>query len=164
MSLLSVAESCTCGQLQSAFGGISGISAVFAGGVTTYTLKSKVNILSVDEQIAKECDCISSDVAIQMVDGVTKMFDTPFGISITGHVNPSDENKNPFMFVGIKTPNGTTYAKSSINPQTVNGREEIQYTFARVAIRYFLNTAVIEGFCDPDGNSLIDKSNESIFF
>lgn len=82
---LSVAESITGGNLQATLTSISGASDFFEGGVTAYSINQKVNLLGVDFDVAKENNCVSKEVADQMALGVSKLFDTEFGISTTGY-------------------------------------------------------------------------------
>lgn len=84
---ISVAESCTGGNLQSLLTSVDGSSNYFDGGVTAYNIDQKVKHLGVDRQMAKEVNCISEDIAEQMAFGVCEMFETNIGISTTGYID-----------------------------------------------------------------------------
>ena len=59
---IAVAESITSGNLQAAFGSISGASAFFEGGVTVYSLQQKSHLLNIDQQHAIAVNCVSAQV------------------------------------------------------------------------------------------------------
>jgi nicotinamide-nucleotide amidase len=85
---VSIAESLTAGLLQAAFGEVSGISECFEGGISTYSLRSKVNQLGVNEEHAIKTNCVSSVVAMEMAKGVSELFDTDLTIATTGYAEP----------------------------------------------------------------------------
>jgi PncC family amidohydrolase len=85
MSLIvSVAESCTGGLLQSHITRNPGVSKWFAGGLTAYSIEHKVNLLGVSREEASACDCVSETIALQMARGVCKLFGSDIGLATTG--------------------------------------------------------------------------------
>ena len=86
---LAVAESLTGGRLQARVTAESGSSAYFLGGVTAYTLESKVRLLAVDRSEAEACACVSVRVAEQMAEGVCRLFGADLGVATTGWAEPS---------------------------------------------------------------------------
>lgn len=84
---LAVAESITCGLVQSLLGGVKDISHIFVGGVTAYTLQSKVAMLGIDGCHAEKYDCISRKVAEQMARGVACAFGANLSVATTGYAN-----------------------------------------------------------------------------
>jgi nicotinamide-nucleotide amidase len=105
-SMLSTAESITSGILQDTFANISGVSACFSGGVTAYNLDAKVNILGVDKIHAKEVNCVSPTVAMEMAKGSMTLFKSDIAISTTGYAEPYPEMsiKEPYAFISVSTP------------------------------------------------------------
>jgi len=85
---ISVAESVTSGLLQLTFSQMPNAGMFYKGGITTYTIDEKVNLLHVNEQEANECDCVSENIADQMALGVAKLFNTDWSIAVTGYANP----------------------------------------------------------------------------
>jgi nicotinamide-nucleotide amidase len=83
---ISVAESCTGGQLSSAFVSESGASDFFSGGVVTYSTKSKVKIDSYG--------VVSQEIAIEMSVKVRELFNSDISISTTGNAGPLSVNSN----------------------------------------------------------------------
>lgn len=88
---IAVAESISCGHLQSAFGSISGCSAFFQGGLTVYQTALKINLLGVDKLHANSVNAVSEKVALQMATGVCGLFGADIGIATTGYAEPSPE-------------------------------------------------------------------------
>ena len=84
---ISVAESCTGGNLQSLLTSINGSSNFFDGGITAYTIDQKCKHLNVIREVAEPVDCVSMEVSTQMAFGVSKMFETNISISTTGYID-----------------------------------------------------------------------------
>ena len=86
---LSIAESCTGGNLSNLLTNISGSSAYFERGIISYSNASKVEILRVNEDTISEHGAVSLEVARQMAEGVKSISGTDIGISITGIMGPT---------------------------------------------------------------------------
>ncbi|MBW7674165.1 CinA family protein [Chryseobacterium chendengshani] len=87
---VSVAESVTSGYLQFLLSQITEASKYFKGGITAYTLQTKVKHLGIDKKEAEETDCVSQKIAQQMALEVSQMFETDWGIGVTGYATPVD--------------------------------------------------------------------------
>jgi nicotinamide-nucleotide amidase len=100
---LAVAESLTCGRLQSRIGLISGASNFFLGGLTAYSLEQKVKLLQVDRSEAVATNCVSAKVAEQMARGVCALFGADVGVATTGYAEPSPEQdvRDPFAWWAV---------------------------------------------------------------
>lgn len=100
---ISVAESITAGNLQSLFSSISGASSFFAGGITTYALKSKVKVLNVDEELGKKTDCVAQEIADQMAAGALDLFNSDYCIATCGYAESDVGNDiiEPYAFISI---------------------------------------------------------------
>lgn len=102
---LAAAESLTAGLIQAKLGALSGVSKVFSGGVVAYNIDIKCNILNVNRLHAEECNCVSNTVAIQMAEGVSKLFKSDAYIATTGYAEsyPSEgvENAHAYVCVGF---------------------------------------------------------------
>ena len=100
---LAVAESVTCGRLQSEIGSESGASSYFLGGITTYTLEQKVEKLGVDRSHAEAVKCVSRQVAAEMACGVCGLFGSDIGVGTTGYAEPSpmDGVEQPLAYWAI---------------------------------------------------------------
>lgn len=99
---VSSAESCTGGGVGHVLTAVSGSSAVFAGGVISYTNQVKEKILGVPAEILEEHGAVSSQTALTMAQGVRKLLGTDWGISVTGLAGPnSDDSGKPVGLVYV---------------------------------------------------------------
>lgn len=89
---VATAESVTAGQLQFMLSQIENAAANFKGGITAYTLEEKVNLLGIDEDEARACDCVSSQIAEDMALQASHLFNADFGIGVTGYATPVKES------------------------------------------------------------------------
>ncbi len=86
---ISVAESCTGGQIAKAITSNAGASQFFKGGIVSYATDSKVDILGISKQDITSHSVVSRQVAEAMAKNVRKMFNTDYGVSTTGNAGPS---------------------------------------------------------------------------
>lgn len=102
---LSVAESCTGGMLGKCITDISGASAVFSGGVITYSNEAKMNQLGVKKETLEKFSAVSPEVAIEMADGVRAAFNSDIALSVTGEAGPEASTNNAVgtVFIGVST-------------------------------------------------------------
>lgn len=86
---LSVAESCTGGWIEEAITQVPGSSRYFLGGVVAYSNKAKVNFLKVPEKTIEIHGAVSAECAVQMAQGVRKLFESSLSLSVTGIAGPA---------------------------------------------------------------------------
>lgn len=99
---LATAESCTGGGIGAALTAIPGSSAVFKGGVISYTNEIKQNLLCVDSNILEEYGAVSEQVALAMAKGAKNLLKTDIAVSVTGLAGPDgDDRGNPVGLVYI---------------------------------------------------------------
>ncbi|MCK5876061.1 MAG: CinA family protein, partial [Candidatus Marithrix sp.] len=110
---LAVAESLTCGWIQKIIGQTSGVSSFFNGGVTTYSLATKCQLLHIDKEYAQSVNCVSEQVAKQMAIGTCKLFAANISIATTGYAEPTVNERIPFAYIAIKI-NTTIFSKKVI--------------------------------------------------
>ncbi len=85
---ISCAESCTGGLLAGAITAIAGSSDVFAGGVVSYSNRSKTRILKVPEELIQEHGAVSEECALAMALGALNLFESDIACSVTGIAGP----------------------------------------------------------------------------
>ena len=88
---VAIAESVTAGEIQSAFSYCENALQFFEGGLTVYNVQQKINQLGVDAEYAHACEGVSQKTAAEMAVSVSRMFQTEWGISITGYASPVPE-------------------------------------------------------------------------
>lgn len=102
---LVTAESLTGGGIGAAVTAVSGASAVYKGGVISYTNEIKHRVLGVPEEILDRYGAVSQWTAGYMVSGVRKLMDADVAVSVTGLAGPGgDEFGNPVgtVFIGYE--------------------------------------------------------------
>lgn len=89
---LAVAESCTGGWLSKILTDVSGISAIYKGGICSYSNEIKMKLLGVNEETLKAYGAVSEQTAREMAEGVRNAMSTDIGIGITGIAGPNSDN------------------------------------------------------------------------
>lgn len=105
---LSLAESCTGGQMARKITKMSGASQYFIGGFITYATASKTRVLGVSEELIKKHTVVSAEVAEAMAKRARKLYDSDYAISTTGIAGPTKGDANEdvgTVFIGIASPN-----------------------------------------------------------
>lgn len=102
ISSISIAESLTGGSVSSTLVNISGISKIFKGGITVYSLNSKIRLLNIQENKVNESNGVSQFVSEEMAKNVCKLFDTNIGLSTTGYAEKYKEN-NVCAYISLYT-------------------------------------------------------------
>ena len=100
---LATAESLTGGGIGAAITSVSGASAVFAGGIISYTNEVKHRVLGVPVEILDTCGAVSGPVAKAMAEGARRVTGADAAVSVTGLAGPDgDEFGNPVgtVFIG----------------------------------------------------------------
>ena len=100
---LVTAESCTGGGIGAALTAVSGSSAVYKGGIISYTNWVKENMLGVDAKVLQNEGAVSAPVAEAMAEGVRNRLQADVAVSVTGLAGPSgDDFGNPVgtVFIG----------------------------------------------------------------
>ena len=85
---IAFAESCTGGLIGHRLTQVSGSSAVYAGGVISYSNESKIDQLNVNPDNIKNFGAVSEEVAIEMAQNIKKKFSSSIGVSVTGIAGP----------------------------------------------------------------------------
>lgn len=107
---LALAESCTGGWVSKLITDVSGASAIYQGGVCSYSNEVKINVLGVKKETLSSFGAVSEQVAKQMAEGVKKTLNSDVGIGITGIAGPlSDNTAKPvgLIYVAITYENKT---------------------------------------------------------
>ncbi len=126
---LVTAESLTGGGIGAALTAVSGSSAVYKGGIISYTNEVKHNLLGVPSEILDQFGAVSEPVAKAMAEGARKVLEADIAVSVTGLAGPGgDDYGNPVgtVFVGYSDENSTVVKpcmfsgdRESIRNQTI---------------------------------------------
>ncbi|WP_026476070.1 competence/damage-inducible protein A [Alkaliphilus transvaalensis] len=101
---LSVAESCTGGQVAARLTSLPGISAFFDRGYVTYSNQSKIEDLGVPQRTLQVYGAVSEETALAMIMGIKNKTKSHCGISITGIAGPTGDTPNKpvgLVYIGI---------------------------------------------------------------
>lgn len=85
---LSVAESCTGGQISHLITQHAGASNVFLGGAVTYSNELKNSVLGVKNKTLSEFGAVSGETAREMAEGALRNFKSDFAVAVTGIAGP----------------------------------------------------------------------------
>lgn len=134
---LATAESCTGGGIGHALTAIPGSSAVYLGGVISYTNGVKQRLLGVSGEILERASAVSSETAEAMARGVRSAIGADVGISVTGLAGPdSDGSGKPVGLVYVGACDGkTTLVREHVFP---GGREAVRDQAIRAALELAL--------------------------
>jgi nicotinamide-nucleotide amidase len=130
---LSAAESCTGGLLAKRMTDFAGSSAVFAGGVVSYTNDMKIKVLGVKPETIDTYTVYSKEVAGEMAEGVKALTGSDLAIGITGLAGPDGDgiHKVGTVCIGLATPTGTITSKVLIPGKK---REDVRMTATQRAL------------------------------
>ena len=136
---LSAAESCTGGLISKCITDVSGSSAVFAGGMVTYTNRIKTDVLGVDASVIKEHTEVSHACAKAMAERAKTLFCTDYALSATGYAGPgggTEKDPTGTVYIGIATPTGVRSERICVENAT---RTQVRNTVAHYALQMLVN-------------------------
>ena len=137
---LVTAESLTGGGIGAALTSVSGSSAVYKGGIISYTNAVKNQILGVPREVLDQYGAVSEPVAKAMAEGVRSILDADISVSVTGLAGPGgDEYGNPVgtVFIGYSDADLTEVKRFLF----CGDRETIRKQTAEEALKLVLKNA-----------------------
>ena len=137
---LVTAESCTGGGIGAALTAVPGSSAVYKGGIISYTNWVKHNLLGVDQKLLDTLGAVSAPVAEAMAEGARKVLRADIAVSVTGLAGPGgDEFGNPvgLVFIGYSDCR-KTLSRRFLFP---GDREAVRQNACREALKLVLENA-----------------------
>lgn len=134
---LVTAESLTGGGIGNALTAVSGSSAVYKGGIISYTNEVKHRILGVPQEVLDTCGAVSEPTARAMAEGARRVLDADVSVSVTGLAGPGgDEFGNPVgtVFIGYSDEGRTVVRKCLF----AGSREDVRKQTVEEALRLVL--------------------------
>lgn len=122
---LAAAESCTGGLAAKRLTDVPGASAVFLGGVVSYTNGVKERVLHVPRETLEMYSAVSEQTARAMAEGVRALTGADLGLSVTGVAGPDRDDRGHAV--------GTVYLALSAGTGTQT--RQLHLTGGRPAIR-----------------------------
>ena len=134
---LATAESLTGGGIGAALTAVPGSSAVYKGGIVSYTNEVKMNILGVTPSLLDIHGAVSAPVAEEMAAGARKLLNSDIAVSVTGLAGPAgDEFSHPVgtVFIGYQDSSHTIVEHHRFE----GDREEIRSQTIQAALQLIL--------------------------
>ena len=105
------AESCTGGLVAGAITAVPGSSVPFRGGIVSYAIAVKHDVLGVDASVLDnpELGAVSAECAEQMCCGARRVLGCDIAVSVTGIAGPGGEEPGKpvgTVWFGLATPDG----------------------------------------------------------
>ncbi len=131
---VAAAESITAGHVQSMLASVSGSSAVFKGGITAYQRSVKVELLGVDDALARRTDCVDETIARQMALGALRLFNSDYALATCGYAE--EENGAPFAYYAVaQAPNRIlTSARIELSGNRIEAQKEAAIAVLRALL------------------------------
>lgn len=111
---IGTAESCTGGGIGAALTAIPGSSAVYKGGIVSYTNEVKMQLLNVDAGLLDRIGAVSAEVAEAMALGARNALHTDVAVSVTGLAGPGGDDRGTAV--------GTVYIGYTDATKTISRR------------------------------------------
>lgn len=143
---LSAAESCTGGLLAKRMTDFPGSSAVFVGGVVSYTNDMKIKVLGVKPETIDACTVYSEQVAKEMAEGVRALTGSDLALGITGLAGPDGDGIHDVgtVCIGLATPDETMAVKLLIPGKNRENVRMIATQRALDMVRRYLSGITME--------------------
>jgi len=106
---LSLAESCTGGNISKKITAEAGASQFLRGAIVAYNADIKIKILEVPVEMIEKYSVVSGEVAREMAIRCQKLFESDYAIATTGNAGPTTDKTDKTVgdvFIAIATPNG----------------------------------------------------------
>lgn len=131
---LSAAESCTGGLISSRLTDVSGSSSYTFQNFVTYANEAKVQLLGVKHETIQKYGVVSSEVALEMAQGLLSRYNCKLAIATTGIAGPlgaSDEKPVGLIYIAIANKNIQKTYRFEANPLFY--RRIMKYAFSNKA-------------------------------
>ena len=140
---ISMAESCTGGLLAKRITDVSGASNVLEISFVTYANEAKEKYLGVKRETLAAHGAVSSEVSIEMAEGVRRVSGADIGVGITGIAGPTGgtpEKPVGLIYISVSTANGTQTYKYLPGHRGLS-RDALRYAATQQALRMCLEAA-----------------------
>lgn len=148
---LSVAESCTGGNIAHLITSMAGSSEYFLGGVVAYTYGLKEKVLGTDRAYLDKYGAVNATVAEQMAVGVRRLTGSDYAVSTTGVAGPGQGGESEpvgTVYIGIAHPEGVFSRKvtfGSLRDQNIERSSATALNILRLFLSGAADTETSEG-------------------
>lgn len=137
---LATAESCTGGMIGAAVTAVPGSSAVYKGGIISYTNAVKHKLLQVEQSLLDQFGAVSAPVAQAMARGARCALEADAAVSVTGLAGPGGDdfgNAVGTVFIGYCDERCNISREFHFS----GGRDQVRTQAAEAALRLILEMA-----------------------
>jgi nicotinamide-nucleotide amidase len=153
---VATAESLTGGLLCGALTSVPGASSAVRGGLVSYAVDVKAEVLGVDAEILERRGAVDEMVAVQMAQGIRRLLGTTYGVATTGSAGPDPDPGGSFTgpvppgrgFVAVDGPRGSTVKEFQGPPEDREAVRQVAVESAIAALR-----DALEGPDDGQGSA-----------
>lgn len=107
----------------------------FQGGITAYNIGQKTKHLSIEPIHAIAYNCVSEKIAVEMATHAAILFNSDWGIGITGYASPVPEKNIEELFACF----AICFRNNVTKVQTVTAKNDTP-----LAVRFFYNHYVLQ--------------------
>ena len=135
---LVTAESLTGGMIGGALTAVAGASAVYKGGVVSYTNAVKHSILGVPDEVLEQYGAVSRQTAGGMAAGVRRLLGADVAVSVTGLAGPTGDtfgNTVGTVFIGFEDEKRALVRECHFS----GSREEVRQQTVEAALQLILD-------------------------
>lgn len=125
LSLITV-ESCTGGLIGKKITEVSGSSAVYKGGLITYSNEMKKMLCGVKDESLDAFGAVSKAVCEEMAEGARLRYNADISVSVTGVAGPGCSEDKPagLVYIGVSTKDKTEGVRFNFNGNREKVREQ----------------------------------------
>ncbi|MBF0337286.1 MAG: nicotinamide-nucleotide amidohydrolase family protein [Nitrospirae bacterium] len=137
---IAVAESCTGGMVAASITSVAGSSAVFLGGVVSYSNELKELLLGVSHQTLATHGAVSPEAVLEMVVGLHERTHADVAVSISGIAGPSGgtaEKPVGLVYIAIRGCKGVERVREF---RFKGNRQQVRVQSTAVALGLILQT------------------------
>lgn len=129
---IATAESCTGGLISTRLTDVPGSSQYFFGGVVSYTVQAKIDILGVPTELINTYGVVSGEVAEAMAQGIRRLSGATIGVSVTGFAGPDSGDGQPvgLVYIGLASESDVSHKRL----QLPGGRERVRWFSSTMAL------------------------------
>lgn len=138
---VATAESCTGGLIAKLITDVSGASAVFEGGIASYSNAMKVSVLGVNPETLKKFGAVSPETAVEMAEGARRVCSVDIAVSSTGIAGPAGgtpEKPVGTVCIAVSSEKHSETLRLAL-PENA-GRDAIRYATAEAALALVAKT------------------------
>ena len=139
--IIAVAESATGGAISNLLTNVSGSSDYFRGSVVSYDNEIKAGVLGVRNETLEKYGAVSSQIAVEMAEGVRKLMNTDIGLSDTGIAGPTGatpEKPVGLFYIGLSSRRGVQVEEHLFHGDRIENKRSAAKAALRLLRGYLL--------------------------